>query len=338
VFVMLFHQSCVSLGLRWRSGEVVAYWPGDNDFEGRLQYMIDAITGPSISLSQARSLIDRTPRQVLHYLRRRLTKRERLQAFDDKHSCVFVLSTGRVGTKTLAALFGLAENVLAYHEPKPTLYGLSRLSYDYCTSIPVRKVLQEAFLATRRQLMNYSLDCGKGYVETSPQVTFLAPVIIEAVPQVRFIHLVRDPRHVVRSGMRRKWYAGHPADKTRIVPPPGSEAERRWQSYNAFQKNLWLWDETNRWILEFSSSLPTGRILLVHSENVFDGREETLGQLFTFVGASMPAERGIRSVLAKKLNVQNTGTFPEPSDWSAEMRNDLAEIAGETARTLGYEL
>jgi len=138
--------------------------------------------------------------------------------------------------------------------------------------------------------------------------------------------------------MRRKWYNGHPADKTRIVPRPDSEPGQQWEAYNAFQKNLWLWAETNRWILEFSSSLPADRILLVHSEDVFAACEETLRKLFTFIGASMPSKRKIMRVLRKKLNVQEPGTFPEPTNWSETMYSDLLEIAGKTARALGYEL
>lgn len=300
--------------------------------------MVHALKSPLMFRSEVGKLVDRSPRQVLHDLRRKLLKRERLHGFDDKHPCVFALSTGRVGTQTLAALFGLAENVFAYHEPKPTLYGLSRLSYEYSANKLVCKVLLEVFLATREGLMSYSLDCGRGYVETSPQVTFLAPVILEAVPNVRFIHVVRDPRYVVRSGMRRKWYDGHPADKTRIIPRPDSESGQKWEAYNTFQKNLWLWAETNRWILEFSSSLSMDRILLIHSEDVFTACGETLSKLFTFMGASIPPKRKITRVLGKRLNVQETGTFPEPSHWSKTMCSDLLEIAGKMARDLGYEL
>jgi len=289
-------------------------------------------------MSRVGKLVDKSPRQLLHYLRRRLTKQEQLQSFDDKHPCVFVLSTGRAGTQTLAALFGLATNVFAYHEPGPQLYGLSKLSYEYSDDIHIREVLREAFLVARKEEMDYSLYCGKGYIETSPQVTFLAPVILEAISDVRFIHLVRDPRDVVRSGMRRKWYNGHPADRTRVAPPPDSEAGRQWEVYNPFQKNLWLWAETNRWIIEFSSSLSADRMLLVHSEDLFAAREDTMRNQFTFIGAPVPSKRKILRVLGKKLNVQKTGRFPEPPSWSEEMRSDLLTIAGETARELGYEL
>lgn len=284
-------------------------------------------------------LLDRSPRQLYTILHRKLSSGgKELSDFDDQHPCVFVLSTGRTGTQTLAALFGLATNIFANHEPTPGLYGLSKLSYEYSREPGACMILKEAFLTARRELLNYSLDCGRGYIETSPQATFLAPVILEAIPEVRYLHLVRDPRDVVRSGMRRKWYDGHAYDKTRLVPHPDSEAGRQWDDFDVFQKNLWLWTETNEWILEFSRSLPLDQTLLVRSEDVFTGHDKTLRKLFAFINAPMPLERKIRRILGKKLNAQIAGMFPKAAEWPQDMYNNLVTTAGKMAEKLGYEL
>jgi hypothetical protein len=281
-------------------------------------------------------LVNCSPRELFYRLRRKLSEREKLSDFDDKHVCLFVLSTGRVGTETLAALLGISVNVFAYHEPKPLLYGLSKLSYECSDNEEVGKVLQESFVVARQELIKRSLECNRGYIESSPQVTFLAPFIQKVIKNVRFIHLVRDPRDVVRSGMRRNWYEGHISDKTRIIPHPDSSAGREWDSYNAFKKNLWLWNETNSWILKFTSGMPAERILLLRSEDIFGAREDVLRKLFIFAGSSIPSGRKIMQVLGKKLNQQTAGTFPDSDGWSDEMRNDLLEITGQTAQSLGY--
>lgn len=70
-----------------------------------------------------------------------ITCEEKLHEFNDKNVCMFVLSTGRVGTATLAALLGMAKNVFTYHEPRPLLYGLSKFSYEYSDNADVSKVL-----------------------------------------------------------------------------------------------------------------------------------------------------------------------------------------------------
>lgn len=287
-------------------------------------------------LNKLNLLLDRSPRYTLYLIRKRYLKQERLQDFDEKHPCVFVLSTGRVGTQTLSSLFKLAKNVFAYHEPEPLLYGLSKLAYENNNKI-VRKILIEAFLALRKEKIEYSLYSKRGYVETSPHATFLAPIILEAIPNARFIHVVRAPRYVIRSGMRRKWYNGNSADKNRIVPNPESEEGKRWESYSPFQKNSWLWAETNKWILEFSSSLPADRIILVRSEDIFTANEEIIKKLFSFINSPMPSKRKIKHVLNKNLNIQRSGIFPEVSDWSDKMHSELFSIAGETAGILGYK-
>jgi hypothetical protein len=283
-------------------------------------------------------LLDRSPRQVYQYINRRLRGLERLGAFSEEHPCVFVLSTGRVGTKTLAALLRLAPNLFVYHEPVPKLFGLSALAYRHFDDLPARKMLLVAFGETRGTLLNYSLACSRGYVETGPHVTFLAPTIVEAVPGVKFIHLVRDPRQVVRSAMRREWYDGHKYDRTRIMPRPNSDLSRRWSSFDAFQKSAWLWAETNRWIMEFASTLPDDRTMLVRAEDIFSQVTRTIDDLFEFVSAPLPSSRKIERVLAGRLNQQERGAFPRPTNWTDEMNEDLSRLAGEVAREIGYDI
>jgi hypothetical protein len=283
-------------------------------------------------------LFDSSLRELYYILYKKFNSQERLGNFDETHPCVFVLSTGRVGTKTLAKLLRLAKNIFSYHEPKPLLYGLSNLSYMQSIDPgSILDVLGQAFSTTREELLNYSLICNRGYVETSPQVTFLAPAIFKSIPNVRFIHLVRDPRAVVRSGMRRRWYDGHPADKTRIVPNTNTEIGKLWKNYSSFQKNLWLWNETNHWIMDFLSKLPDNRILQVRAEDVFSGRIDILNEIFSFISAPVPNKNKIQRVLGKQLNQQKTGSFPKPSDWTSEMHSDLRALAGKTANKLGYD-
>ncbi len=287
--------------------------------------------------SRIRTALDRSPRQW-YYRMRRAFSGGRISDFDEAHPCVFVLSTGRVGTKTLSALLGAAANVFVYHEPRPRLFMLSKLAYRYARQDAASDVLREAFSVARKELLDYSLSCGKGYVETSPQVTFLAPHILKTVPEAKFIHLVRNPAAVVRSGMRRHWYAGHSYDVSRITPLPGTELYSRWGDLSPFQKNLWLWDETNRWILDFAAQVPERQKLLVQAERIFSADERVIDELFAFIAADVPAERKVKSILGKRLNVQRMGTFPAPNEWSPEMRGELVRVTGETAARLGYEI
>jgi len=283
-------------------------------------------------------LLDQPPRQLYYFLRDKLKKSKPLQEFNNQFPCIFVLSTGRVGTETLDALLGLSEHIFSYHEPAPTLYKLSKLSYQYANEPLAQEILQQAFLTSRIDLLKHSLKCQRGYVETSPQVTFLAPIILEAIPNARFIHLTRNPYSVVRSGMRRNWFNGHPNDETRIIPNPSSHHAIQWKGYTPFQKNAWLWSETNRWILEFSSKIPSKDILMLHSEDVFSMKQDTMKKLYNFVGTSLPATYKIKKVIQKKMNVQKTGEFPGSKLWSPEQKVELMNLTSEIAKKMGYDL
>ncbi|MCC7117870.1 MAG: sulfotransferase [Anaerolineales bacterium] len=283
-------------------------------------------------------LLDQSPRRLYYFLRGKLNRQERLREFAENHPCVFVLSTGRVGTETLDALFGLSSNVFSYHEPAPLLYQLSRLSYQYAEDKTAREILKHSFLTSRIDLLSYSLNCHRGYIETSPQVTFLAPIILESLSGARFIHLIRSPHAVIRSGMRRNWFNGHPGDETRILPNSDSPAAAQWAGYTPFQKNAWLWSETNRWILEFISKLPPAQALTIHAEDIFSMQPETIETMYQFIGSSLPARRKIEKILQKKMNRQNKGEFPEAHLWSTQQKTELAKLASDVASKLNYDL
>jgi hypothetical protein len=280
-------------------------------------------------------LLDTSPRQWASYLVGRHAKAA-LRRLDEIDPAVFVLSTGRVGTKTLSELAALAPGVVAHHEPQPTLYGLSRAAYSTPTD-GCDDILREAFTALRGQLLQLSIARGCGYIETSPQLTFLAPAILAAIPNARFLHVVRHPADVVRSGMRRKWYRGHFSDPKRITPRPGDEHAEGWSQYDAFQKNLWLWSATNTWIGDFFAALPECQRLLVRAEALFSGNTEEMKNFYRFLDSELPSDRKISAVLERKSNAQKKGDFPRAPEWSDQMRQEGERICGRAARNLGYD-
>jgi hypothetical protein len=279
-----------------------------------------------------------SPQATWNRVRRKLLNWQPLPGFSENSPCVFALSTGRTGTATLASLLGLATNVSVYHEPLPRLFGLSRYSYLYQNlgDQRIETVLKEALLVARGPALDLALSCHKGYVETSPQGTFLAPLMEALIPEVRFIHVIRDPRDVVRSGMRRKWFAGNPNDVTRIVPRQGTDMDKAWHSLDAFEKNLWLWAETNNWIADFLQNVPQDRRLTLRAEDIFSSTESTIAPLFAFLHSPLPSKQSVNRIMSRKLNAQKSGAFVAPSDWSEEMLAKLRVFAGPTAERFGY--
>lgn len=269
----------------------------------------------------------------------KLFRREGLANFDVDRPCIFVLSTGRVGTETLAQLYGLSKKVYTHHEPPPNLDVLSKLVYE---NIEIDEkfdaILCEAFRVSREVLMQASLRANRGYIETSHYTSFLAPAIKQLLPQAYFLYVYRHPYDFVISTMKRKWYDGNENDKGRITPRVDSPHYAKWQNYSVFQKNVWLWAATNQWILDFVEEIPDQQKLSVAAEDIFAADEKILRNLFEFSELPVPSNQQLTNILKKKLNSQKTGEFPTPKDWSQEMLAQFQKIAGATAHQLGYKL
>ena len=252
--------------------------------------------------------------------------------------CIFVLSTGRVGTQSIAAILSLDKAYVTHHEPYPLLYGLSRLVYEVGTAPNNYAISCEAFKLSRMRLLEDATRRGRGYIESSPQATFLAEIIYEVLPRANFIHLIRNPYEVVRSGVRRNWYSGNEADQTRIVPHPGSEFALRWSEMSSFEKNIWLWKETNDWIGNFLNGVTDDRKLILRYEDCFLPHGRGLQGLFDFIDAKYPAWPKVQKILSRKLNSQKSGRFPTVEKWTPEMKQMVSDIAGGTARRFDYEI
>lgn len=291
--------------------------------------------------------LDTTLRQLLAKVKAKASNRtdhksEISEYFSFQRPCLFVLSTGRTGTQTLASLLNLADNVFAYHEPEPKLYGLGNCFYknlSFCRENPTAaSIFKEAFLTARRQLLSYSIKFQKGYIETSPQVTFLAPVISALIPKAKFIHCVRDPRAVIRSGMRRNWYRGNVNDRFRIIPDETIDVSQQWSTYTPLQKNAWLWAETHRNIEAFLCEIDESQRILIHSEKIFSNEPETIHRLFKFIDASPPPYSKVERILNKRLNNQVHGNFPPIHQWEDNMLETVKPFINELALGYGYPL
>jgi len=282
---------------------------------------------------------DITFRQLArHFFGRRVNANCKDYFSGTNRPCVFFLSTGRVGTKTIAALASLSKHIIGFHEPKPKLYGLSNICYKTFEENKNHELLKEAFLTARRDLFQYTHSFGKGYVETSPQVTFLAPIIHSVIPEAKFVHVVRDPRNFIRSGMRRRWYVDHPMDETRIKPPANSKLNDEWQNWSPYRKIIWLWQETNLWIDKFMNTLGHGKRLFLHVEKIFEQQFDSIEKLYHFLNSSVPSKKKIKIIISKKMNTQTSGDFPKFGDWSNDMNIELIESAGKTAEYFGYRI
>ena len=250
---------------------------------------------------------------------------------------VFVLSTGRCGTLTLAHLFKLAPDVRAFHEPLPDLCFLNNWLYQQ--PVDDSEIVFLALHFARGFLWDPLSLADKRYVETSNQTTFLAPWLHQLMPQARFLHLVRSPRPFARSATRRGWYTVPTATKRKISPRPGAPAAAGWDARDAFSKNVWYWNEVNRFACDFLNALPPGQGIRLHAEDIFSGQPKALRQLYALVDSEPPPLRRIQRVLASK---HNQGQYSFLTRVQLDALNDAQQQilqleCGELAQKLGCD-
>ncbi len=184
------------------------------------------------------------------------------------------------------------------------------------------------------------------YVESSNYASHLIDELYR-IFDAKFVHLYRDGRDFVRSGLERNWYLplplrsriktwirrrylidiGKSAVDYQLLPP--IELKTR------FEKIAWLWSEINKVILNSFSSIPMDRKFSLRLENF---NIESLTELHNFIGINIHQEllNKMLEIANSKPNKSKKNTIPHHSNWSDYEKQRFNAIAGDMMRTLGY--
>ncbi len=242
---------------------------------------------------------------------------------------VFVLSTGRCGTRWLTELLRKDSRMRVNHDDYPELLRESRLAYEGYFRNP--QLFKEILRATRDGYLLDAYRRNQHYVETNHRITFLSYAIQAAYPKSRFIHVYRHPGDFVRSGIRRHWYRGTYNDicRPRIADQPA------WDAMSAIEKLAWLWNETNEYIEGFIQTIDSsGSYLQVKCEDMFEDVEAGL-RICEFTGATISAD-AIALMQKQRVNRQRTGLMQRYDRWSDAEKGQLRKFAPLAAR-YGYD-
>lgn len=111
---------------------------------------------------------------------------------------IFVLASGRSGTKYLSGLFKHnIKNCVSKHEPQPDMFGKPILWYQQGKIEKIRR----SFIRKKKRIDGYTKDV---YIETNH--AFLkssSDVAMEFFSDMKLIHLIRNPLKVARSELNR---------------------------------------------------------------------------------------------------------------------------------------
>jgi glycosyltransferase involved in cell wall biosynthesis/tetratricopeptide (TPR) repeat protein len=185
---------------------------------------------------------------------------------------LFILSTGRSGTKTIADYLSTLNGCDCLHEPEPRLI-LESSNFRY------GRLNQNELVGTLRR--RRPLECLNSiYGESNQTLSLIIPALNEAFPKARYIWLIRNGLDVVASAVGRNWYTDRSMDgKTynqcsRIEQEwidgrvqghlCGDVSKAEWELMSPFEKCCWYWGYINRLIEKDLQSLisPSARLLV----------------------------------------------------------------------------
>lgn len=237
-------------------------------------------------------------------------KKNHLPSIEDvlNHEYVFILSTGRCGTALITKILDCSDQLLVYHDPIPVLEYASSCAAQGEITVEAKKF---AILASRfDHMFAKAKQEGKIYVETNCRITFFAKALSELLPNSKFVHLVRDPRDFVTSGMNRQYYVQGSIQYQRL-----SFDIETWREFNQLQKITTEWNVINGFIEKFKGDLTQERIITLKCEDIFRDFNASK-ELLNFISPNLDIpDEFIEQNLMKKINKNTCDDFPKFSKW-----------------------
>ncbi len=257
------------------------------------------------------------------------------------NTTAFVVSTGRTGTKAIARyLSDCFEDVTALHEPKPS----RQLRMASTARLAGRKSKEQlsSLLASSRRTIVGDLSTGT-YVESNPFLYGFVDVLPEVFSQPHLLHVVRDPRTMIRSALNFrsqrgiKWVLSSFWPNW-IIKPELIDANptRTWNQMSHVERIAWYWATINRHIQQSAAEteLPTRREKF---EDLFQTDGTGIRQLADWLKLKERPGK-LDTMLQKKVNASQSQEIDLWQDWSQENRDFVYQHCGELMSEYGYDV
>lgn len=218
---------------------------------------------------------------------------------------IFIVSTGRSGSKSITQILSRISGCTCKHEPPPELI-LETSGYRY-GEVNARHI--ETMLMETR-LVNADRDL---YCESNQTLSLIIPILATTFPEARFIWLIRNGLDQVASAYAKQWYSGHSENFDRYEDSPplertwingrvegdrcGDLSRDLWENLDRFGKCCWYWTYVNRVIESDLSHLDKRRFAIVKLEEL----ATSLPTLITWMGfPNSPLPRVTRTNRGKR--------------------------------------
>lgn len=243
---------------------------------------------------------------------------------------IFIISTGRTGTKYLAELLNSQPGITALHEPKPSRI-LRMWSFAYIDSRVTKAWMKSILYIKRRKIMKNINN--PIYIESNPYLIGFTDVLGEVFKDPILIHVVRDPRDFVRSAMNHGNSSGIKLFFNNYVPywyPNINKFLKIEKKLSMTQKAAGYWCLANERLS--SAPLKTSNYYQIRFEDLFS-KPEKMQELSKIVGIK---KIEVSSKYSKPINKSRKSDSQSWSKWSVDEAKFLDKKCGPLMRKLGY--
>ena len=263
---------------------------------------------------------------------------------DKFREMVVVVSTGRTGTQALAHhLDASYDNVTALHEPVPSRHLRLLSNRAVAGRVDLGEAVSALVKARAKLLAGIRTPI---YVESNWYVYGLLEALPEVFGPVKVLHVVRDPRTYIPSGLNFGQFSGLRALATAFLPywylkpedAPGdlNPQNKTWAQLSSIERLGWHWHIVNGEIDRVAPQFG-GNFMRIRYEEIFGREASGLGKLLNWIGLEETA--AIRDRMQeKKVNASTTKRRCAPwKEWAPADRAAVLEMCGERMGRYGYE-
>jgi hypothetical protein len=253
---------------------------------------------------------------------------------------VIILSTGRTGTMFFAKLLkNLIPQADVYHEAGERSRLINIFTHIHLSGFaPLNLPL---YIWKRVVSPDLQSCTQKYYIDSNNHIYAFVPLQPHLYPNLKVVHLVRDPRSYVRSHINWSRHRLKSFIANYLIPfwQPNAFLMKEmslgnWVGLSTFERFCWIWDFKNRFIGNLEDS--DYPYLRVKFENFFESSEPSfyLNKILHFMG--IPELYDLDSHFSHPINPNKGLSFPAWQTWSVEQCQRLQDHCGKTMKAYGY--
>jgi hypothetical protein len=239
----------------------------------------------------------------------------------------FIVSTGRTGTKFFARFLNDFSSIYAVHEPKPAFLrlGINYARGKVTKSYAINK-LERYRRAMFKKVKRMNIDT---YVESNNRLFSLLLPLTEVFDDFKVIHIVRDGRDYVRSGMSRNWYTEQDnSSRLRASYFKDDKYCDQWGNMSRFEKICWRWQKKDGFI--YKSIKEMDNVITVKFEDIFkDDNFKGVYKITDYIKIDKEeVEQMINKMMNRRVNSTKKYAISKWTEWDEDMLEAFDSIAG----------